>query len=121
MPAETGKEVMTTTANDRRLAILMYLCRVGSATRQELMDRFQVSKNTIDRDVIELSRHHPVDTVLGRAGGVVIEDGYYLGKQYLNEEQESLLRTLTAVAPDAKSRATLQSILDMFAHKGVKR
>lgn len=108
---------MNTTANDRRLEMLKYLCRVGSATRQELMDRFHVSKNTVDRDLIELSRSHPIDTVVGRAGGVVIEDGYYLGKQFLNEEQESLLHVLAASTSDEKTRATLNSILEKFAHK----
>ena len=109
------------TATDRRQAILDYLLLHRRATRQQLMDMFNVGERTIDRDIIALSCTYPIDTVPGRAGGVVIEDGYHLGKQYLDKKQEDLIRQLTASATDNETRATLQSILDKFAHKGVKK
>ena len=109
------------TANDRRMEIMQYLCEVRRATRLELIERFGVSHGTIDNDLCILSCSYPITIEMGRRGGVVVEDGYYLGKQFLNQEQESLLQKLAADAPDDQSRETLLSIIRKFSHKEVKK
>lgn len=107
---------------DRRMAILEYLCECRKTTCDDLVERFKVTRRTILRDLVVLTCSYPIGASAGRYdGGVYIIGDFHLGKQYLNEKQEKLLRELAASALDEESRATLQSILDKFAHKGVKR
>ncbi len=110
------------TANDRRMAIVEYLCEHRSASREQLQIEFNVCHGTIDNDITVLSCSYPIYTVPGRyGGGVFIEDGYYVGKQYLTEEQESVLRSLASTSLDTKTQATLNSILDKFGHKRAEK
>ena len=109
------------TATERRQEILDLLLEKRSVTADELVRLFDVTRQTINSDITVLTCSYPIETRLGPGGGYYIEDGYHLGKQYLSEEQESVLRELAATTLDDKTRATLNSILDKFAHKGVKK
>lgn len=110
------------TANDRRLAIMEYLCERRRATRRDLQEHFHVSHGTIEHDLVVLSCSYPIFICAGNNGGIYLEEGYYMDKRFLSEGQESVLRTLVASSDlDDNTRATLQSILDKFAHKGVKK
>ena len=45
---------------ERRQDIIEYLCEVRFETRANLMFRYSVSKNTIDRDLQALSCRYPI-------------------------------------------------------------
>ena len=101
-------------ANERRQALLEYLCEVRHSTVENLSFQFSVSESTIRRDILELSLSYPVYTVCGKyGGGVYIANDYYFGKQYLTEEQLELLIFLKSKVGDDQRRI-LDSIVKKF-------
>lgn len=101
-------------ANERRQALLEYLCEVRHSTTENLAFQFSVSESTIRRDILELSLSYPVYTVCGKYdGGVYIANDYYIGKQYLTEEQLELLLSLKSQVGDDQRRI-LDSIVKKF-------
>ena len=101
-------------ANERRQALLEYLCEVRHSTVENLSFQFSVSESTIRRDILELSLSYPVYTVCGKYdGGVYIANDYYIGKQYLTEEQLELLLSLKSQVGDDQRRI-LDSIVKKF-------
>ena len=102
------------TAIERRQAILEALCERRRETVENLAYEFDVSTRTIKRDILELSLSYPVYTVSGRYhSGVYIADDYYLGKQYLTEEQLELLLSLKSQVGDDQ-RKILDGIVKKF-------
>ena len=102
------------TASERREAILEVLCERRHEKIANLAFEFGVSARTIKNDILELSLSYPVYTVSGRYhSGVYIADDYYLGKQYLTEEQLELLISLKSQVGDDQ-RKILDSIVKKF-------
>ena len=102
------------TSSERRQAILEALCERRHDKVENLAYEFHVSERTIRNDVLELSLSYPVYTVSGRYhSGVYIADDYYLGKQYLTEEQLELLLSLKSQVGDDQRRI-LDSIVKKF-------
>ena len=102
------------TATERRQAILEALCERRRETVENLAYEFSVSTRTIKRDILELSLSYPVYTVSGRYhSGVYIAADYYLGKQYLTEEQLDLIISLKSQVGDDQRRI-LDSIVKKF-------
>ncbi len=84
---------------------------------ENLAFEFGVSRHTIMRDVLELSVSYPIYTVSGRHdSGVFVQDDYYLGKQYLSNEQQELL-TAMLVNCDANQKKTMLAIIKKFGRK----
>ena len=72
------------------------------------------------RDILELSLSHPIYTQSGRhGGGIYVADGYYLGKQYLSEEQRNVLESLLPSVGDDQ-RKVLLSIVSKFGRPSIK-
>ena len=65
------------TANERRLDMLYYLSDVRHENIENLINRYNVSRSTILRDVAELSYQAPIYTVQGNGGGIHVQDGWY--------------------------------------------
>ena len=102
------------TASERRMKILEVLCERRHDLVSNLAFEFNVNERTIRRDILELSLEYPVYTETGRYhGGVYIDDDYYLGKQYLSEEQLALIISLQDTVGDDQRRI-LQSIVRKF-------
>ena len=102
------------TSSERRQAILEALCERRHDKIENLAYEFNVTERTIRNDVLELSLSFPVYTVSGRYhSGVYIADDYYLGKQYLTEEQLELLISLKSQVGDDQ-RKILDSIVKKF-------
>ena len=105
------------TASERRMAILEVLCERRQEKIANLAFVFGVTPRTIKNDLLELSLSYPVYTTVGRYhGGVYISDDYYLGKQYLSEEELKLIISLQATVDDDQRRL-LQSIVKKFGRK----
>lgn len=103
-------------ATERRQALLELLCERRHETMENLAFEFNVSRHTIMRDVLELSISYPVYTVAGRHdSGVFVSDDYYLGKQYLSEEQRNVLESLLPTVDDDQ-RKVLLSIVSKFGY-----
>ena len=102
------------TASERRMKILEVLCERRHDKIENLAYEFHVTERTIRNDVLELSLSFPVYTVSGRYhSGVYIADDYYLGKQYLTEEQLELLLSLKSQVGDDQ-RKILDGIVKKF-------
>ena len=99
---------------ERRIEIIKYLCRCRKTTVAHLAVEFGVGESTIRRDLIFLTLNHPIETKRGHDGGVYISDKYYLYKQYLTNEQESLIRKYIDQAPEEEKSIWI-SILSDFS------
>ena len=94
-------------ATERRQALLELMCERRQEKIDNLAYEFNVSRATVYRDVLELSLSYPIYTVAGsHNGGVFVQDDYYLGKQYLSDEQKELLETML-VNCDANQKKTM--------------
>ena len=84
-------------ADDRRRAILRYLCRNRFATIACLAEVFSVSERTIRRDIETLSLNEPIYTQAGRyGGGVYVMEGYYMDNIYFSDQELQIMQKLLA-------------------------
>ena len=77
--------------SERRIKILQILLLNKKATRQELSEEFQVSINTIVRDIEFISRIAPIYTKQGNGGGIYILPEFRSYKNYLTNTEENFL------------------------------
>ena len=77
--------------SERRIKILQILLLNKKATRQELSEEFQVSINTIVRDIEFISRIAPIYTKQGNGGGIYILPEFRSYKNYLTDTEENFL------------------------------
>lgn len=104
-------------ATERRQALLELMCERRQEKIDNLAYEFNVSRATVYRDVLELSLSYPIYTVAGsHNGGVFVQDDYYLGKQYLSDEQKELLEAML-VNCDANQKKTMLAIIKKFGRK----
>jgi predicted DNA-binding transcriptional regulator YafY len=107
-------------ATERRKQIIEALCSRRYEKIENLAFEFSVTKRTIKNDIAELSLSYPIYTKPGKYdGGIYVADGYYIGKQYLTDEQENLLKELTDTV-NAEQAAILNSIIKKFSMGGRK-
>ena len=76
---------------ERRMRILNFLMLQKQVTIRELKDEFQVSKNTIVRDVEFISRIAPIYTKQGNGGGIYVLPECRSYKNYLTDTEENFL------------------------------
>ena len=99
---------------ERRQLILEKLSDYRQITYQQLADEFDVTKRTIQTDILELSLSAPIETIAGNGGGIRVADGWYIGRRYLHADQEALLRSLLdGLQPEQQK--TMKDILIAFA------
>ena len=79
-------------ALERRKAILSVLAQRRKVTRMELAEEFGVGEKTIRTDIEELSLSHPIYTIQGNGGGIVMEEGYYPAVMRMTPEMTILLQ-----------------------------
>lgn len=104
---------------DRRLKLLEYLVINKFATRTELAELFNVSTDTIDRDIVYLSSHAPIYTKQGNGGGIIISSNYKNYINYLTDTEEELLYKLMHYIEKEEKRI-LCGIVTKFTKNPVK-
>ena len=97
---------------DRRMEMLFLLVRDRKKTRRELAEKFSVSDDAVDRDIVVLSRYVPITIKRGRNGGIYLSEDYNGIKTYLNDEEETLIREYMNNEKGERKR-----ILDRIIHK----
>lgn len=102
---------------ERRLSLLIALCKRKCDTADNLAFEFGVSERTIRHDIEILSLDFPVFTVSGRHGGVFIEENYRLGMQYLTEREQTLLEEILPLL-EGEKREMMVGILCKFSKGG---
>lgn len=90
--------------SERRTRILEYLTLMKQATRPELAERFNVSIDTIYRDIMYLSSIAPIYTKQGKGGGVYILHEYRSYKNYLTDDEENFLYSLISKISNEEKR-----------------
>ena len=90
--------------SERRTKILEYLSLEKQSTRCELASRFDVSLDTIDRDVMFLSSVAPIYTKQGNGGGIYILPEYRSYKNYLTDAEENFLYSLMPLVSNEEKR-----------------
>lgn len=104
------------TANERRREILERLCVRRYDTGANLAFEFNVSRRTIERDILILSLNYPLYTRRGNGGGIFVEKWFVLDRIYLKKEQAGLLeRLLEQLSGDDAD--IMQAILETFSRK----
>lgn len=99
---------------ERRMEIRAILLNQKMISRLELARRFSVSNDSINRDIIALSRYAPICSKMGRHGGIYILDEYNPKKAYLSRDEEYLLENLLQYL-SGKEYMLLQNVLHKFA------
>lgn len=88
--------------SERRMRILDLLRVNAQMTRLDLANEFNVSIDTIARDIIFLSRIAPIITKRGNNGGIYIESEYRQYSLYLTDIEEDCLRALLDIVDEHK-------------------
>ena len=89
---------------ERRIRILNLLMLHKQATIRELKEEFQVSKNTIVRDIEFISSIAPIYTKQGNGGGIYILPEYRSYKNYLTDDEENFLYSLISKISNEEKR-----------------
>ena len=101
------------TTYDRRREILYYLNIHRKTTYGELADYFEVSFDTIRRDILALDGECPVITTAGKHGGISVMDDWHVEKKFLTRVQEDLLKRLCREL-NGEDLETMEGILKTF-------
>lgn len=105
---------------ERRIRLLITLCKRRHDTVFNLAFEFQVDEHTIRNDIDALSTDFPVYTVCGRHGGVYVEESYKLGMQYLTEREQGLLERISLSLIE-EEKAVMTGIIKKFARPGGRK
>lgn len=100
--------------SERRSKILDFLIAKKQSTRTELSIRFNVSKNTITRDIDYISSYAPIYTKQGNQGGIYILPEYRSYKNYLSDKEEKCLCALMNMV-NQEYKQILEEIVIKFA------
>lgn len=73
---------------ERLIGIIMVLLQNKKVTATYLADKFEVSKRTIYRDIIDICMAGiPITTIPGSQGGLIIDEDYKIDKRLFNEQE----------------------------------
>ena len=100
---------------ERRQKILEILCLRRHETTENLAHEFNVSRETIRRDITVLTCSYPIETVQGSHGGVRVADWFHLDRRALNSDEIAFLRRLEGQL-DGADREMLSRIITLFSH-----
>lgn len=104
---------------ERRIRILNFLMLQKQTTIRELKEEFQVSKNTIVRDIEFISCIAPIYTKQGNGGGIYILPEYRSYKNYLTDDEENFLYSLISKISNEDKRI-LCGIITKFTKKPLR-
>ena len=103
-------------AFDRRMQILKKLICYNAVKRTELALEFDVSDDTIGRDLRYLGRYVPIASTLGRYGYIyIVRNNINKYQSYLSEDALLLLKRLEQEAI-GQDKGILQRIIQKFAY-----
>ena len=100
--------------SERRMSIIETLSERRSDSIDNLAFELEVSRRTIQRDVLHLSLRFPIYTMQGKGGGILISDDFRWSAKYLSSEQLALLDNLGSKLK-GKDAETMASIIKMFS------
>ncbi len=106
--------------SERRNKILCILENKRQSTCGELARTFNVSVDTIRRDIIYLMQNYPIDFKKGNRGGVLLLYDYRRNnRMYLSDQEEEFLYDFMQNISDAKKRQ-MKEIIIKFSKNPIK-
>lgn len=101
---------------ERRQKLLEVLCQRRHDTCANLAHEFDVSVETIRRDITYLTCSYPVETVSGgHNGGVRVAEWFHLDRRSLTADELELLKRLGQLL-HGRDLETLNLIITQFSH-----
>ncbi len=100
---------------ERRQKILEVLCLRRHETTDNLAHEFNVSRETIRRDIRILTCSYPVETVSGGHGGIRVAEWFHLDRRALNSAEITFLHKL-GESLDGPDLEMLNRIITQFSH-----
>lgn len=101
---------------ERRQKLLEVLCQRRHDTYANLAHEFDVSVETIRRDITYLTCSYPVETVSGgHNGGVRVAEWFHLDRRSLTTDELELLKRLGQLL-HGRDLETLNRIITQFSH-----
>ncbi len=100
---------------ERRQKILEVLCLRRHETTDNLAHEFNVSRETIRRDIRILTCSYPVETVSGGHGGIRVAEWFHLDRRALNSAEITFLRRV-AESLSGSDLEMLNRIIMQFSH-----
>lgn len=100
---------------ERRQKILEVLCLRRHETTDNLAHEFNVSRETIRRDIRILTCSYPVETVSGGHGGIRVAEWFHLDRRALNSAEITFLHKL-GESLDGSDLEMLNRIITQFSH-----
>jgi len=100
---------------ERRQKILEVLCLRRHETTDNLAHEFNVSRETIRRDIRILTCSYPVETVSGGHGGIRVAEWFHLDRRALNSAEITFLHKL-GKSLDGPDLEMLNRIITQFSH-----
>ncbi|MEG0275392.1 MAG: YafY family protein [Coprobacillus sp.] len=100
---------------ERLIGIIMVLLQNKKVTATYLADKFEVSKRTIYRDIIDICLAGiPVLTIPGSQGGLMIDEDYKIDKRLFNEQELNSiiagLSSLDSISSDQKYQRIMNKL-----------
>lgn len=103
-------------SNERRTMILEMLSIKRKTTAKTLAQKYNVSSDTIYRDIYILSEMYPIYTVKGIGGGIFVDSDWKYTKRRLNFEQvEFLNKVINSSKSSIKDIEIAKSIIKDFS------
>ncbi|MBQ2663242.1 MAG: HTH domain-containing protein [Clostridia bacterium] len=103
---------------ERRHNILEYLESAKVTTRKELAKKFNVSSETIRKDIDYLTGIAPIYTKQGNKGGVFIYPEFHYDRKYLTDDEKALLKAISKQV-SVKERKIINGIIFRFSKEAV--
>lgn len=100
---------------ERQAEIISILRGRKSETVPRLARQLGVSKNTIYRDIAQLSIDYPLTTQQGNGGGVTLLERTHPYKKLFTREQQQVLTELLAIA-DKRQAEVLTGMLEAYGN-----
>jgi len=106
----------TVSVNERRTEIIRILRSTRQISVSYLANMLNASVSTIKRDILALTvdEGYPIDTIMGKKGGIVLRDFKHPHKRILSQEQIKVLTELIQIA-NAHQIEILNGILRAYA------
>lgn len=105
------------TANERRAEIMRLLVARRAISMSALANELGVSRRTICTDIETLTLDYPLESTMGRNGGVRLPNWYHPHRNILSAEQQTVLSQLMDSATEQQREVLRQMLVEYGSPK----
>jgi len=106
---------------EKLFEIIDFLLSEGKVTSMSIANKFNISRKTVSKYLIELTVFCPIDTYEGHGGGIEINKSFTLGGRYWNKnELEIIYKALLFYREANKDNTELEKIIKKFTAIGLE-